>query len=700
MTSKIRVDEIAAATSGSTITVSGSTVIGRAGLADTHNIYGTVNVTGSISASSYYGNLTVDMFPHTGDVEITGAVRTTQNITASGIVSASSFYGDGSNLTNVTAAYATGYPFDLRPNSTNISTTSEIVEGIGNTTGQPLRMIGSLYSPSTTVQIISSSANVSASIINQTYVNNNRFDFTLAASASTVTAAPLKIAVQTPGYSDETPQILNVRYSFDLRMDHIAGNSLWLDADDTSTVTTYSCSPTGSAITGALALPDCQLWLDASDASTITLNGSTVSQWNDKSGNGNHAAQTTAGNQPLYDTNGWTSYDGSFQKNALLFNGSTTFFENIVACNTTSRTIFVVFKPNPSTQYSGIFHCNPNNSYGGVFLHWNNGENNYFGASGAWRLSNVPSFWQSAGSSYYQHPSLASFTMSPTRLSLRADSDDTWSTFGSYTIDTGGSLQIGKWSSYEFGGYMAEFILYDRELNLDEQQRVENYLRDKWGTTPITTKVKQWSDKSGLGNHGTAYSPARSPNAYGTTLNGRKTLDFDQNKTTYLSLPDNSVLYPSEEFSHIFAVVKRKGDSAQRDWGAWLGLGEGTWDTFTGIHDTQKHSVYLGDGGLTPAESNTTTNTVATYLLESEVSGTTVSFYRNGNADGTATISPNGDWGVMNNSKRYVGAIEAARTNHSYLHANLAEVLVFTASLNTTERADIVNFLKEKWGIT
>lgn len=42
------------------------------------------------------------------------------------------------------------------------------------------------------------------------------------------------------------------------------------------------------------------LWLDAADASTITLNGTTVSQWNDKSGNGRNAVQVTAASQPVY----------------------------------------------------------------------------------------------------------------------------------------------------------------------------------------------------------------------------------------------------------------------------------------------------------------------------------------------------------------------------------------------------------------
>lgn len=42
------------------------------------------------------------------------------------------------------------------------------------------------------------------------------------------------------------------------------------------------------------------LWLDANDTSTITLNNLTVSQWNDKSGNLRHVSQATAANQPVY----------------------------------------------------------------------------------------------------------------------------------------------------------------------------------------------------------------------------------------------------------------------------------------------------------------------------------------------------------------------------------------------------------------
>jgi hypothetical protein len=44
------------------------------------------------------------------------------------------------------------------------------------------------------------------------------------------------------------------------------------------------------------------LWLDASDTSTITESGGSVSQWNDKSGNGRNVVQSTGANQPTTGT--------------------------------------------------------------------------------------------------------------------------------------------------------------------------------------------------------------------------------------------------------------------------------------------------------------------------------------------------------------------------------------------------------------
>lgn len=70
------------------------------------------------------------------------------------------------------------------------------------------------------------------------------------------------------------------------------------------------------------------VWLDAADTSTITLNGSTVSQWSDKSGNGRNVAQATAANQPTYATTGLNG------KPVLTFDGVDDFVGSGIAAQT------------------------------------------------------------------------------------------------------------------------------------------------------------------------------------------------------------------------------------------------------------------------------------------------------------------------------------------------------------------------------
>ena len=62
------------------------------------------------------------------------------------------------------------------------------------------------------------------------------------------------------------------------------------------------------------------LWLDASDASTVTHSDGSVSQWADKSGNGNHAVQDTEARKPSF---GSINLDG---KDVINFDGTSDFF--------------------------------------------------------------------------------------------------------------------------------------------------------------------------------------------------------------------------------------------------------------------------------------------------------------------------------------------------------------------------------------
>jgi len=97
------------------------------------------------------------------------------------------------------------------------------------------------------------------------------------------------------------------------------------------------------------------LWLDAAETSTITLNGTTVSQWSDRSGNGRNATQSTASKQPTYIVSGING------KPALAFNAVASNFMNTGTLNVAMRNDYTViatlFTANTSTGLN--WYLNP-----------------------------------------------------------------------------------------------------------------------------------------------------------------------------------------------------------------------------------------------------------------------------------------------------------------------------------------------------
>ncbi len=77
-------------------------------------------------------------------------------------------------------------------------------------------------------------------------------------------------------------------------------------------------------------------WVDFSDAASVTLNGSNVSQINDKSGFARHATQATAGNQPAYTSGGFNGL------NCATFDGTTKFLASSAFTMAYPFTIFAV----------------------------------------------------------------------------------------------------------------------------------------------------------------------------------------------------------------------------------------------------------------------------------------------------------------------------------------------------------------------
>ena len=216
-----------------------------------------------------------------------------------------------------------------------------------------------------------------------------------------------------------------------------------------------------------IASPTLKVWLDADDSSTITKDGSNkVSQWNDKSGQGNHVSQSTAGSQPLWVDSAQNS------KPLIRFDGSDdSLFRNTYTGGaiTQPATVFAVLKMGDtyykmqmdSKDGSNRFAIASGNSsaitfvmYGGAELETLNHYTNmrqytltYNGASSVARQSKTAYMSGNAG------------TMSMIGLIL----GDDWN---------GSSNSECDW---------CELLIYEGTVADSVRDSIEDYLATKWG---------------------------------------------------------------------------------------------------------------------------------------------------------------------------------------------------------------------------
>ncbi len=126
-----------------------------------------------------------------------------------------------------------------------------------------------------------------------------------------------------------------------------------------------------------------RLWLDPSDASTIQTSGGLVTQWDDKSGFGNHATQTDPNRQPVVgvgvlggqnairlDAAGVGNFTSSATDDGLLINPAFSLDR--------AYTVFLVDQYwGTAAQGRTLTSFSPNNNW--LLGHWNGAESHYTG---------------------------------------------------------------------------------------------------------------------------------------------------------------------------------------------------------------------------------------------------------------------------------------------------------------------------------
>jgi hypothetical protein len=231
-----------------------------------------------------------------------------------------------------------------------------------------------------------------------------------------------------------------------------------------------------------------ELWLNPAATSTLTLNGSTVSQMNDASGNGRHFVQATGGSQP-----GQTSVNG---RNALTFNAQWMHQTALSAyANQTTIIVFSRRDGNNADNFAGIFGYRAANT--GISGVSNSDVVFEFRARGGTSLPGTPTALEGAtGESAFVNGSTA--TLTPGTFGTVAVREftpcpvATANQLAVVSINTNRTANGSKMpllgvegfsTNRTYGMTFCELLVYSNQLTALQRLTVERYLGRKWGIT-------------------------------------------------------------------------------------------------------------------------------------------------------------------------------------------------------------------------
>lgn len=212
---------------------------------------------------------------------------------------------------------------------------------------------------------------------------------------------------------------------------------------------------------------DLALWLDADDASTITLNGSNVSQWNDKSGNGRNATQTAAGNQLTYNAT-----DSMVNNKPSIGNTTNIGDKGLITDSITLQQIYMVvyFKDGTVANFGTVNSALVSGS-------------GSFGTRRIHATLNTADFDSNAanvfitGGVYKNGSEVSNYTVLPMPSTIfRFDASTPYA-------QTYAFLYNQATSSRSWEGAVCEIIGINGLLSKEDRQKIEGYLAHKWGLT-------------------------------------------------------------------------------------------------------------------------------------------------------------------------------------------------------------------------
>jgi hypothetical protein len=471
-----------------------------------------------------------------------------------------------------------------------------------------------------------------------------------------------------------------------------------------------------------LTIPGCQLWLDGADPAgtgVVPANGTTISTWVDKSGNGKNSTAT-----------GTSTY---LSGGGINFTGSSYFLNQTFSQNLSQRSIFIVMQETSRSIYSGILTFIPTPNSGSdqslLTVETSNGLQFFGGDSG---YSSV------LGNSSLIAKGIYNDNMSVTTgsgyfngtNSTNVNASSAAGTCSGYTV--GGRWQSGSISgSYRLNGVVHEILFYNRPLTNNERQTIEQYLSRKWGigsssipsthpfysirphlrtfqpidvpgcqlwldamdTTTLTgsNPVTAWRDKSS-----NAYSFTGTGAVFSNFISSeRRSLFF--NGSSYLTNNSMSITNPFT----VFTVAYQTTSTASTYQRMLNGLSNTNYDyhLFVGCFDSNVATFIANGSSWNDVNANNppTRSFLTGTLICSTVSVGTITTYVNGitldtksgNTLPTFTgLNIGGGYGTLTN----VGG--------QPWNGHISEILVFNSVLTTSQRQQVEGYLAHKWGLS
>jgi hypothetical protein len=489
----------------------------------------------------------------------------------------------------------------------------------------------------------------------------------------------------------------------------ISGLALWLDASSADTLYTTDAGPV-TAVSSPLDITGCALWLDGADSSaaSMTLDGTAVSTWKDKSGNGRDFTATSTARPTL-------TASAINSRSAVTFNGSTSTLTGNTAAqdvirNLAGYTVFTVLRT--ATVAAG-----ERLAFGvGATVLFRIGQQDSRPFMGGRRVSadTLESVTGTAsdlsvGAAFIQTASVNHTSQSLTGLRNGATfaSDATYMASGS-SENVASSVSVGTQAGGTYGfwnGDIAEIVVFNTALSTADRARVEAYLAAKWGisgvhvpATATSDPVGYWADKSGNARHVTQSVSGSRPTISATKQNGRNALAFNGSSQSLSIASYNAENVLSGLTRYVVASMSSPAASAISR--VTAGGGDSFFATVSG------EIRFYGGASAYSAVASTTYGllTSGTNIIGSVYDGTAGSVaagikpYYNGAAippsstSGTLpTTLPGGTPGFWIGSN--IGV-------NSFWPGRIIEYISYSRALGNAERQRLERYLAAKYGIT